>query len=391
MRTARVGELAQQVRGVTYAKAEASAIPASGLVPILRAGNIREGRLDPSDLVYVPEARVNSAQHVKQNDVVIAASSGSIDVVGKAARVTDGSFHGGFGAFLKVLRPGSEVDPSYFAHFFQTSTYRKTVSRLAAGANINNLKNEHLDELEIPLPPIEEQRRIASILDAAQRPKLATIHSLELLKESRDSFVAWAVRTAPDVVLLGELLAAGPSNGLYKPASAYGRGTRIVRIDSFDEGRIDQRRLKRLELEPGELRRFGLEPQDIVINRVNAMCHVGKVALVGAVDEPMVYESNMMRIKVRDDWRPEFLAAWLMTKDARRQIEARAKQAVNQASINGRDVRALRVPLLSSSEQAVLVARLNHVDQLVQKQRQRLRFFQVLYGSLEDQAFSGRL
>ncbi len=38
---------------------------------------------------------------------------------------------------------------------------------LAEGANINNLKSEHFDELEIPLPPLEQQKKIAAILDAA--------------------------------------------------------------------------------------------------------------------------------------------------------------------------------------------------------------------------------
>ena len=59
------------------------------------------------------------------------------------------------------------IRDSYFAQFFQTTQYRRHVARVAAGANINNLKKEHLDNIEIPLPPIEEQRRIAAVLDAA--------------------------------------------------------------------------------------------------------------------------------------------------------------------------------------------------------------------------------
>ncbi len=161
-----MGDVAQQIRGVTYSKADASAEPRSGFLPVLRAGNIQNGLLTFDDLVFIPSERVGQKQRVRKNDVVIAASSGSLDVVGKAARSLD-DYEGGFGAFLKVLRPCEEVDPSYFAHYFQTASYRRTVSALASGANINNLKNEHLDELAIPLPPIDEQRRIAAILDQA--------------------------------------------------------------------------------------------------------------------------------------------------------------------------------------------------------------------------------
>jgi type I restriction enzyme S subunit len=83
------------------------------------------------------------------------------------------------------MRPDQKlVVPSYFAHFFRTPVYRKTISALAAGANINNLKNEHLDDLLIPLPPLPEQRRIAAILDQAdalrakRREALAQLDSL---------------------------------------------------------------------------------------------------------------------------------------------------------------------------------------------------------------------
>lgn len=56
------------------------------------------------------------------------------------------------------------MDPRYFANYFQTQKYLQIISTLTAGTNINNLKNNHL---EIQLPPLAEQRQIASILDQA--------------------------------------------------------------------------------------------------------------------------------------------------------------------------------------------------------------------------------
>ena len=161
-----VGDLCEQIRGVTYSKEEATSEPAPGYKPVLRANNITDVGLSFGDLVYVPESRVSPRQHIRANDVLIAASSGSIDVVGKAARATV-DFDGGFGAFCKVLRPNGDIDPGYFAHFFRTPNYRLRVSGLAAGANINNLRNEHIDGLKIRVPPVSEQRRIAAILDKA--------------------------------------------------------------------------------------------------------------------------------------------------------------------------------------------------------------------------------
>lgn len=164
---ARIGDLSEQVRGVSYGKQDASMESLPGYLPVLRAGNITDDGLIFEDLVYVPAERISSKQKVRHHDVVIAASSGSIDVVGKAAPAL-ADFDGGFGAFCKVLRPKSNVHPVYFAHFFKTKDYRQRVSALAAGVNINNLRNEHLDDMEIPIPPLTEQGWIAEMLDRAE-------------------------------------------------------------------------------------------------------------------------------------------------------------------------------------------------------------------------------
>ena len=166
MKVAAVRDISEQIRGVTYVKSDASSVPRSDYSPILRANNIGEHGLLLEDLIFVPNTNISPKQRIVPNDVVVAASSGSISVVGKTAQARIG-FDGGFGAFCKVLRPGPDVDPHYFGHYFQTPTYRHVVSKLAAGANINNLKKEHLDNLLILLPPLVEQKRIAGILDAA--------------------------------------------------------------------------------------------------------------------------------------------------------------------------------------------------------------------------------
>lgn len=173
-----VGQLASQIRGVTYKAAEAMTTPMQGYVGVVRAGNIVDGELTTSDLVYVPSSCVRDEQYLRANDVLIATSSGSIDIVGKAARIrSDESI--AFGAFCKVLRPSGRVDPRYFAHFFLTETYRRYVANVAAGSNINNLKKGDLDGLEILLPTLEEQRRIAAILDSVDALKELHRRALE--------------------------------------------------------------------------------------------------------------------------------------------------------------------------------------------------------------------
>ncbi|GAA4862956.1 restriction endonuclease subunit S [Luteimonas vadosa] len=160
---ATVGDVAHFVRGVTYSKEHAKKAPAPGLVGILRATNIGDG-LNFDDLVFVPERFVSDEQIVRDGDVVLAMSSGSKSVVGKAA-IARSPQRCGFGAFCGVIRPSQAIVPSLLAYYFQTKAYRNAVSEVSKGSNINNLKAGHILERPLPIPPAGEQQRIASKID----------------------------------------------------------------------------------------------------------------------------------------------------------------------------------------------------------------------------------
>lgn len=393
MKTVRVGDVAEQLRGVTFSKADAVSAPREGYVALLTAGNIQDGRLDSSDLTYVPASKVSEKQHLRPKDVVICASSGSLRVVGKAAQ-NDGRFSGSFGAFLKVLRPGPNVEPRYFAHFFQTPTYRRTVSALAAGANINNLKNEHLNELALPLPPIPEQRRIAAILDDADALRAKRHQILAHLNDLTRAVLGELLRTKFERVALGDLIVQGPKNGLYRPSSDYGSGTPIVRIDSFKFGSsaIAMGHLRRLRASDSEVAEFALAPGDLLLNRVNSREHVGKTALVGELHEPTVFESNMMRIRVdQTRLRSSFAVEFMQTRDVRAQVAPMRKDAVNQSSINQADVRSLQIPLPPIERQQKFEAQVEAINAQRAAVRRALNADDGLFASLQSRAFRGEL
>lgn len=162
---AQIGEVADLVRGVTYKKQDSSSEPAPGLIPLLRATNIN-GELLFADLVYVPALCVGEDQYLLPGDSVIAASSGSLSAVGKSATLRQ-EWNGTFGAFCYALRPHPHhIAPFYLSYFLQTSEYRSQVSRLAAGVNINNLKRQHLERLDIPLVSLAEQHRIVEAIES---------------------------------------------------------------------------------------------------------------------------------------------------------------------------------------------------------------------------------
>lgn len=160
-----LGELAQLIRGVSYSKIEASSTPRAGYLPILRATNIRdEGLVLENDLVYVPQKYVKAEQRLQPGDIIIGMSSGSKELVGKAAQLTL-PWSGACGAFCAVARCKPGVEPKFVGCFFRSNRYRQLIRAKSSGININNLRYTDLEQLPIPVPPLPEQQRIVAAIE----------------------------------------------------------------------------------------------------------------------------------------------------------------------------------------------------------------------------------
>lgn len=181
--------LAHIIKGVTYTKADIGTVR-NGCIPIVRANNIQGDKLDYKDLVWVVESRIAPDQFLRQGDVVVATSSGSKHLVGKTASF-DGKQKISCGAFCAILRPNNLVDNLFFKYFFQTQEYRNFISSYAKGSNINNLKNGDLAKIQIPVPPLAEQKRIVrkieELFGVIDRDIQRLTDTLEQLSQFRQS------------------------------------------------------------------------------------------------------------------------------------------------------------------------------------------------------------
>ena len=162
-----IGILADQIRGVSYKKKNLHDTLDENSVILLRANNIINGKLDFTDVLYVDKSVISDTQYLKYGDILISASSGSKKVIGKAA-----SFHSQckctFGAFCKVIRPHKDVR-EFLRIYFQSSAYRRQISHLALGANINNIRNEHIDSLQLEIPNETARKQIVNKIDLLQK------------------------------------------------------------------------------------------------------------------------------------------------------------------------------------------------------------------------------
>jgi len=151
---------------------------------------------------------------------------------------------------------------------------------------------------------------------------------------------------------MSALIVEGPQNGIYVPKSQYGSGTPILRINDYQ---VDWSRpageLQMVKISDQDAKVYGLHANDLVINRVNSPSHLGKSLLVMERNLPSVFESNMMRLSLAAAVDGRYVQHYLSSFDGKRRLIENAKWAVNQASINQRDVECTPIPLPPLAEQ----------------------------------------
>lgn len=166
-RKATLGGVAELVRGVSYPAQAASSERRESRLPLLRANNIGGGALDLADLLFVESRYAAASQHLRPGDCLIATSSGSRAVVGKAAFIDEAALDGvtTFGAFCTCVRTaGGSVRAEYLGEILQSSAYRQWTERESAGSAINNLSTSQLESFEFVLPSTDDQDEILRIL-----------------------------------------------------------------------------------------------------------------------------------------------------------------------------------------------------------------------------------
>jgi len=303
-----------------------------------------------------------------------------------------------------------KYDIKFIAYQLGINPIQQYVAMNKRGATIKGITRDCLEQIRLNIPPLPEQKEIARILSTVQRAieaqeriiqtttelKKALMHKLfteGLRNEPQKQTAIGPVPESWNVVELGTLFAKHPQNGLYKPKKAYGTGTQILRIDDFsNDGDVVTSARNRVALERSEIETYGLEPGDIVINRVNSLSHLGKTALIGDTTGQMVFESNMMRFSVdASQVHKEFVFKYLNSPLTKNQIIGSAKRAVAQSSINQGDVKAIIVPKPTLEEQSEIVTALDATEAKIAHASDKATVLQDLFRTLLHELMTARI
>jgi type I restriction enzyme S subunit len=165
---------------------------------VLRASNIRNGQLIHADDVHVSR-HVPKTLRVRKDDILICVRSGSRNLVGKSALIT-AEFDGvSYGAFMSLLRT---IDNKFYYRVLN-SNLLPTVMAQFETSTINQLTQNDLRSLVVPIPPEPERAAINDFLDAETTNADAAVSSraseIKLLREYRTRLIADVVTGKLDV------------------------------------------------------------------------------------------------------------------------------------------------------------------------------------------------
>lgn len=143
------------VRGVSYNPSTDLFICENhNTLTLLRANNIVNDKIEPSNVLYVDKSVVSTEQKLLQGDIVIAMSSGSVVAIGKTGYYIGTSEMYCVGAFCAIFR--SEIN-HYIRFLFQSTMFREQLATFLEGTSINNLNSRIIEGMTFHFPQKKEE------------------------------------------------------------------------------------------------------------------------------------------------------------------------------------------------------------------------------------------
>jgi type I restriction enzyme S subunit len=303
-----------------------------GSVPRLMVADMtRDGMYVTPSIDSLTEEGAKQSRPMKAGDVVMVVSG----LVGLPSILKiDACIHDGLVGFRNL----DKKVMSEYLYYWLLSSQEHTRTQ-TSGAIWQNLTTEQIKEWKLPLPPLTEQKRIASLLARADRLRSLrrTAHELgesllqsvflEMFGDVASNSKNWDMCIIDEVVKFSQYGTSDKSNSEQ-------RGYPVLGMANITyEGRIDLEKLSYVELSDKEFADLKLERGDVIFNRTNSTELVGKTAFWN-YDFDAVIASYLVKLKLKKDVLPEYFVALLNTPHFKRLFQERCKKAVGQSNIS---------------------------------------------------------
>jgi type I restriction enzyme, S subunit len=303
---------------------------------IRRWGNVGEGYLGPAFTAhFVPGQVLYGSRRTYLRKVAVA------DFEGVCANTTF------------VLEPSSsDLLPDFLPYVMTTERFHEHSIRQSKGSVNPYINYRDLTWYEFALPPLQVQESIVHELSVIANLGAQLRKAQQAAAELRESIFSNPPKQNVEIQL-GNLLHSC-DYGLSVVPEAVG-DVPILRMNNLEAGELNFEDLRWVPASAA-LDAYFVRSGDVLFNRTNSLEHVGKVALVGDLPNPMVFASYLLRLRVKEDEiLPEYVAGFLQSKVGRGRISAFITLGVSQANVNATNLKKVCIPIPTLEDQHELV------------------------------------
>jgi type I restriction enzyme S subunit len=365
-------------------------------VPYLRNVNVQWGRIDTDDLLTMELADDERERFgVRKGDLLVCEGG----EIGRCAIWHGRDDYLAYQKALHRIRPGDAVDARFLRYLLEHHSLSGTLAGMSTGTTIAHLPQQQLRRVPIPLPPLDEQRRIVELLE----DHLSRLDAAGAYVRSATRRLANAGRSALDRLFGGRDVPLAELVDAISAGKSYGAATApaaedewgIIKVSAMTWGTFDPAENKAVPSDRADPR-FEIREGDLLVSRANTDEYVGASVLVGPVRAKLLLSDKSLRVSPADGVRPEWLWRALQAPSARRQISALATGTKDSMrNISQASLMRVRVPRATPQEQAATVGAYAEIAAALDRLRTELdstrRRSTGLRRSLLAAAFSGRL
>jgi len=390
--TVPLGKVAEFVRGITFKPADVVEPGEPGSVVCLRTKNVQR-EVDLDDLLAVSSAFVKRDNQYLQAGDVLISSANSWNLVGKCSWIPELPWKASFGGFVTALRPKTdEVDRRYLYRWF---SYGRTQQLLRSfGRKTTNISNLNLDRcrsMDFPLPPIEEQRRIAAVLDAAEAlraKRREALAKLDTLTEAIfiDMFGDPILSDAHPRKTIGSIAEVVTGNTPSRAeAQNYGSDLEWLKSDNIEESGVITEAAECLSAIGRAKGRVAPVGASLLVCIAGSPKSIGRV---GLLDRQAAFNQQINAVIPGDALRPEFLFHQLK---AGQRLVRRASTNSMKGMVSKSALMAVELLVPTASEQDTFVQAIAGLAPARDSAVRSAQELDRLFASLQQRAFRGEL
>lgn len=293
---------------------------------------------------------------------------------------------------MQYIIPNNNINLGYVAYCLQSLK----LSKFASGAAIPHIYFRDYGETYIPVPPLPVQEDICSLLDKMNRViegKKEQLKELDNLAQAifYDMFGDPAVNEKGwDMKVLEELLKIPSRNGLTKPTAIRGAGVPMISMGEMFANPIitDKVEASLVPVTQRELDSSQVISGDLLFARQSLSLEgAGKCSYVKSCQNPTVFESHLIRIRVDDKIvLPKYVYSFFRTNSGITEIRKRVYQ-VAAAGIKGSELIKIPIPVPHLSLQQLFVERVEAIEKQKELINQSIKEVQTLFDAKMDYYF----